>query len=63
MNNQKMKWWEDSVDEIFIGAFVCVVAVCAIIFLGDKGAIVASAAVSGLCAYLGSRGGQDKHIG
>lgn len=61
MDNQKMKWWEDKVDEIFMGAFICVITVFALLKIPEQGIAVATAAVSGLCAYLGSRGKENKN--
>lgn len=49
----KLKWWEDNVDEIFIGLAIATVAIAAIIFIPNKGEVVAVAAITALGAYLG----------
>lgn len=53
--DDKMKWWESSVDEICVGLFVAVIAGMAIIYLPEKGDIVAVAAISAMGTYLGSK--------
>ena len=58
MDNQKMKWWQESVDEIFMGAFICVIAVAALVQMPKEGVAVATAAISAIGVYLGSKGRQ-----
>ena len=60
----KLKWWEDSVDEIVMGICVAVIACFAILKGGAAGTAVAGSAVSGLCVYIGGKqkrnGGTDE---
>jgi len=47
-----MPWWKKNVDEIAIGMTMGAVAIAAIYFLGEAGAAVATATVTGLAVYL-----------
>jgi len=53
--DEKLKWWQDSVDELGIGLAIGAVAVCAIIFIGSEGVSVATAAISAMGVYLGGK--------
>lgn len=53
--NKKLKWWEDSVDEIFMGVFVTIIACVAIYKGGDAGITVSGSAIGGLCMYIGGK--------
>lgn len=58
-----MKWWEDSVDEMFIAAIVAVIACVTVIAAAEKAInpaalTVAGSAVSGLVVYLGFKPGK-----
>ena len=53
--NEKPKWWEDNVDEMFIGAVVGVVAVFAIWKIGIDAVPIASAAVTALGMYIAGK--------
>ena len=54
--NQQLKWWESQVDEIFMGAFICAVAVVAVLNMQEEGLAVATAEISGIGVYLGGKG-------
>jgi len=54
-NGTRLKWWEESVDEIAIGMCIGAVAVFAIVWLGEASTAIASAAVTALGVYLGAR--------
>lgn len=60
----KLKWWEDSVDEMFIGFCIAVIACFCVWKGGVSGTTVAGTAVGGLAVYMGVKprkknGGQD----
>ena len=48
----KMKWWEDSVDELGVGLAIGAVAVFAIIYMGAGAAAIASSAITAMGMYL-----------
>lgn len=56
----KLKWWEDSVDEIFMGIFITIISCIALLKGGEAGIAVASAAISGMCVYIGSKQKNNK---
>ena len=51
----KLKWWEDSVDEVLFCFFIMVISCVGIWKLGKDGAVIASAAVGVLGVYIGAR--------
>lgn len=56
-----MKWWEDSVDEMFIGAMVTIVACIAIWKGGAAGMTVAGTGLGVLGVYLGVKPGKRQN--
>lgn len=50
----KLKWWQDSVDELGIGLAIAAVAIIALIYTSD-GVAVATAAISAMGVYLGGK--------
>lgn len=58
-----MKWWEESVDEMWIGLMIAVIA-CVALFSKNPSAVavaVASSAVSGMVVYLGVKPGKKSN--
>jgi hypothetical protein len=53
-----MKWWEDNVDEIFIGFFIAIIACAAIWKGGVAGMTAAGGAIGALGVYLGGKPGR-----
>lgn len=55
-----MKWWEESVDEMWIGFMVAIIACVALLAKHPStvAVAVASGAVSGLVVYLGVKPGK-----
>jgi len=52
-NNDKMKWWQTSVDEMVVALFLAALGVAALLFLSTGGKEVASVCAAGLATYLG----------
>jgi len=48
----KMKWWEDSVDELGVGLGIGAIAVFAIIYMGAAASTIASSAITAMGMYL-----------
>lgn len=60
-----MKWWEESVDEMWIGLMIAVIA-CTALFAKSPSTVavaVASSAVSGMVVYLGVKPGKKNGYG
>lgn len=60
-----MKWWQESVDEMWIGLMVALIAIFTVNATGVSAAAltVAGSAVSGLVVYLGVKPGKKNGKG
>ena len=51
--NQEPRWWQSSVDEILIGAFIAAVVIVAVIYLGAEAKEGITSGITALGVYLG----------
>ena len=58
-----MKWWEDKVDEMFIGLVIGAVCFIAVLRLDDGAVPVVTSGISALGVYLGTKVGKNGNSG